>query len=105
MTSAYDQGHVPQFEMRHRLQLAREYAGLRRSELAERMEISRNSVINAETGRSKPRKLMLNAWALACGVPVSWIVTGKHDGDSPGPSSGLGIICPANELKLSKRTA
>ena len=27
MTSAYDQGQVPNFEMRHRLQLAREFAG------------------------------------------------------------------------------
>lgn len=92
MTSAYDQGQIPDFQMRHRLQLAREYAGLSRGELAERMEISRNSVINAETGRTTPRKLMLNAWALACGVPVSWIITGKGPEDRPDGGSGLGII-------------
>jgi len=34
VTSAYNQGHVPQFEMRHRMALAREYAGYTRDELA-----------------------------------------------------------------------
>lgn len=94
MTSAYNQGHIPQFEMRHRLQLAREYAGLDRQQLADRMEISRNSVLNAETGRRHPRKLMLNAWAMACGVPVTWIMTGEEPGPGPEPTSGLGIIRP-----------
>lgn len=92
MTSAYNQGQIPQFEMRHRLQLAREFAGLDRQQLADRMEISRNSVLNAETGRTTPRKLVLNAWAMACGVPVSWLISGEQPGPGPGPTSGLGII-------------
>lgn len=104
MTSAYDQGNIPNFEMRHRLQLAREYAGLGRGELAERMEISRNSILNAETGRTVPRKLVLNAWALACGVPVSWIITGNAPDGGPGPSSGLGIIRP-DEMHISQQTS
>ena len=90
MTSAYDQGNVPDFEMRHRLQLAREFAGLDRGQLADRMEISRNSVINAETGRTRPRKLVLNAWAMATGVPVSWIITGEAPKGPPGPP-GTGL--------------
>ncbi|WP_313673304.1 helix-turn-helix transcriptional regulator [Mycolicibacterium sp.] len=92
MTTAFDQGQIPSFEMRHRLQLAREYAGLSRSQLANRMEISRNSVLNGETGRTVPRKIVLNAWAMACGVPVSWLLTGEPPADHPGPPSGLGII-------------
>ena len=92
MTSAYDQGRIPDFEMRHRLQLAREFAGYDRDQLATAMEVSRNSVYNAETGRTMPRKILLNAWAMACGVPVTWIITGQSPADHPGPSSGLGII-------------
>jgi len=105
MTSAYDQGQVPNFEMRHRLQLAREFAGLGRGELADRMEISRNSVINAETGRTTPRKIVLNAWAMACGVPVTWILTGEQPGDHPGPTSGLGIIRTINGPQFGKQSA
>lgn len=88
MTSAYDQGHIPNFELRHRLQLAREYAGYDRQQLADKMEISRNSVLNAETGRTTPRKIVLNTWALACGVPVSWIITGQPPAGGPDPDNG-----------------
>lgn len=105
MTSAYDQGQIPSFEMRHRLQLAREFAGLDRQELADRMEISRNSVLNAETGRTVPRKIVLNTWAMACGVPVSWIVTGNPPQDGPGPTSGLGIIRTLEVADISKLSA
>lgn len=94
MTSAYDQGRIPDFEMRHRLQLAREFAGYSREQLADAMEVSRNTVYNAEAGRTHPRKLVLNAWALATGVPVSWLLTGEPPADHPGPTSGLGIIGP-----------
>lgn len=92
MTSAYNQGQVPDFQMRHRLQLAREHAGYDRDQLATAMEVSRNSIYNAESGRVTPRKIMLNAWALACGVPVDWIITGQPPQNGGGPTSGLGII-------------
>ena len=99
MTSAYNQGQVPEFEVRHRLWLAREYAGYTRSQLADALEVSRNTVLNAETGKTTPRKLMLNAWALACGVPVDWIVTGKPPADRPDGGSGLGIISDKRPLR------
>jgi len=103
MTSAYNQGHIPEFEMRHRLALAREYAGYSREQLAAAMEVSRNTVLNAETGRTTPRKLMLNVWALACGVPVDWIITGKPPTDRPDGGSGLGIISDKRNARSQQR--
>jgi len=50
----------------HRLRIAREWAGLEQGELADRIGISRQSVGSAERGRSHPRRITLNAWALAC---------------------------------------
>lgn len=73
MTSAYESGNEPEILVRHRLRIAREHAGLEQDELAERIGVSRNTVGNAEKGRVQPRKITLNAWALATGVPVSWI--------------------------------
>lgn len=52
MTSAYEGGHIPQIEVRHRLRIAREYAGLEQDELAAAMGVSRNTVTNTEKGRS-----------------------------------------------------
>lgn len=84
MTIAFGGGAVPQIELRHRLQIAREYAGLEQGELAERMGVSRNSVSNYEHGRTTPRKIVLNAWAMACGVSIDWI----RDGVAPPDGGG-----------------
>lgn len=72
----YESGNVPQIEVRHRLRIAREFVGLEQKQLAALIGVSRTTVSNAETSATKPRRILLNAWALACGVPVSWIETG-----------------------------
>lgn len=77
MTSAYDQGSCPTVEVYHRMRIARQHAGLEQGDLAERIGVSRNTISNAENNRVQPRRLLINAWALACGVPVSWILTGQ----------------------------
>ena len=95
MTTAYDLGEVPEILVRHRLRIARESAGLEQSELAEMIGISRGTVSNTEIGRSAPRRIVVNAWALACGVPVGWILTGEETPPRPDePSTGLRIISP-----------
>jgi transcriptional regulator with XRE-family HTH domain len=76
MTSAYEGGVVPVIEVRHRLRIAREHAGLEQEQLADLIGISRTSIGNAERGVVHPRRITLNAWALATGVPVTWLLTG-----------------------------
>jgi DNA-binding XRE family transcriptional regulator len=102
MTTALNEGRVPPIEMRHRLRIAREFAGYERDQLAELIAVSRNTIANAETGRSAPRRIMVNAWAMACGVPVGWILTGKDPQNGDGPASGLGIIRPEHEVKVQQ---
>lgn len=107
MTSAYNQGQVPEIQVKHRLRIAREYAGLDQGQLAELIGVSRNTISNAETGSVVARKIVVNAWALACGVPVDWIWTGEGPATGPGPSSGLGIIRTDDEkvIELSSSIA
>ena len=85
MTSAYEQGTIPLIEVRHRLRIAREAAGMDQEELAAAIGISRNTASNIEKGKLKtpPRKIVINAWALACGVPVAWILTGANGPRGP----------------------
>lgn len=93
MTSAYEAGRVPEIQVKHRLRISREFAGLEQDELARLIGVARNTVINAEKGHNEPRKIVLNAWALACGVPASWIKTGVYDNsEDPNGGSGLGIM-------------
>jgi transcriptional regulator with XRE-family HTH domain len=67
---------IPAWTRADRLRKAREHAGMQQQELADRIGISRNSVGNYEAGRTAPRRIVLNAWALATGVPMSWLETG-----------------------------
>lgn len=84
-TSAYESGNVPPVLLRHRLRIAREFAGYEQEELAELIGVARNTVGNAELGRVKPRRITLRAWAFHCAVPLSWI----EGGDAlPHPPSG-----------------
>lgn len=96
MTSAYERGAVPPIEIRHRLRIAREFVGMDQAELALRMGVVRSTISNAEQGKGAPQRTTLNLWALACGVPVSWILTGDEPPSAPdgGASTGLGIISP-----------
>ena len=70
-------GTIPEVALRHRLRIAREHAGLEQSELAERAEISRTSVVNYELGYRTPRRLYLRAIAEATGVDLHWLETGE----------------------------
>jgi transcriptional regulator with XRE-family HTH domain len=100
MTSAFDQGQVPPIELRHRLRIAREYAGYDQGQLADAIGVSRNTIGNAETGRVAIRKVVLNAWALACGVPATWILTGKPPEDDDEGNHGLRINSPRRVIRL-----
>jgi len=97
MTSAYEGGAVPQIEVRHRLRIAREFADLEQEELAARMSVGRSTISNAENGKGEPRRTTIRAWALACGVPVQWIMTGENP---PGPTGGAGA--PATPIPGSE---
>lgn len=88
MTSAYDQGNIPTIEVRHRLLIARESAGLDQEQLAQRMCVSRSTISNSENGKGVPRRTTINAWAMACGVPASWILTGENPPQLP-PDGGV----------------
>lgn len=88
MTTAYESGRVPEISIRHRLRIAREEAGMEQAELAEAIGVSRTTVSNAEKGRVDPRKITINAWALATGVPATWLETGKTPPSTGGPDDG-----------------
>ena len=64
--------------MLDRLRKARESAGLLKEELAERLEVSRNTIGNYESGKVRPQPVVVKMWALVTGVPVEWIRTGHE---------------------------
>lgn len=105
MTAAYDRGAYPPIEIGDRLRIARRWAGLESQELADLMGVSRNTISNAESGRVKTRTIVINAWALACGVSRKWILTGEGPDGDDDPSSGLRIIRPRRFLSDERKHA
>lgn len=76
---------IPTFTMGDRLRKAREVTGLGASEFADVIGVSRNTVTNYERDHVKPRRVVLNAWALRTGVPLSWLETGRAPTDPERP--------------------
>lgn len=71
-------GRIPAWSLTDRLRKAREDTGLSQQDFADELGISRNSVGNYEAGRTSPRRLVLQAWALATGVDLHWLETGEQ---------------------------
>jgi transcriptional regulator with XRE-family HTH domain len=72
---------VPQFEMRHRMELAMEYGNVSVAEMAKELGVSRTTISNFLHGRTIPRRGNLIVWSVTCGVPLDWLI----DGDVPEP--------------------
>lgn len=75
-------GRIPTWTRADRLRKAREVAGLDQTALGQHIGVSRGTVSNAERGTVEPRRSVIMAWAMATGVPLTWIETGEAP--SPG---------------------
>ena len=75
---------IPTIELKHRLRLAREAAGLRGEDIAQVLEVERTTISNYENGHTRPRKPTLMAWSVATDVPVWWLE--GHDREPVGGS-------------------
>lgn len=88
MTTAQPHPIEPAFTLGDRLHKARTTAGLSQSELADVMGVSTRTVSRYEgDDLDRPRRIVLRAWALACGVSYDWLVTGARTATSDQGSS------------------
>lgn len=81
---------IPHWTVGDRLKKARDAAGLEQSELAAMTGISRGTVSNYEQFDGDAERLKrpyLAAWAMACDVPLEWLMYGEQA--SPRPGGGL----------------
>lgn len=80
---------IPAWTMGDRMRKARTLTGMTVREFATHIGVSHGTVSNAETDAVGVRKIVLNAYSLATGVPVQWLETGiapappSPDGDTP----------------------
>lgn len=81
-------GVIPTWTLGDRLRKARESAGYEQLAFAEATGIARATISAAERGHRRPIKSNLRVWAMATGVPLTWLETGEGPSDD-GPSGKL----------------
>lgn len=64
-----------------RLKKSMRHSGLSVGEMAEYLEVHRNTISGWLADRSKPMPIFLRIWADKCQVPIEWL----RDGDWPQP--------------------
>mgnify|MGYP003388870404 CR=1 FL=1 len=69
---------VPTWTLGDRLRKARESAGLKQEELAEALGLTRHPIADYENDVRAPKRAIIMAVAMRCGVPVDWL-----EGESP----------------------
>lgn len=74
---------VPEWSLGDRLRKARSLTGMTVAEFAEHIGVSDRTINNAEGDKRAVRRITLNAWALATGVSLDWLETGKATGSGP----------------------
>jgi transcriptional regulator with XRE-family HTH domain len=92
MTIAPNTRRAPQFSLGDRLKLARKVGNETRDSMAERLDVTPQTISNYESGKSTPSRLQINAWAVATEVDVEWLKTGvaQPDEDPRGGSESDG---------------
>lgn len=82
--------HIPVWTMGDRFRKAREDAGLTQQELADALDVDRNTISAYEMDlRKRPQKGTVKRWAIRCGVPVEWLLGGIDGQASDGEAAHL----------------
>lgn len=87
MSTQADHGVVPTFDLADRMRRALRYADVGVQDMADYLEVSRNTVGNWINGHAQPSGATVRLWALRTGVSYRWL----RDGESPrqdGPDGG-----------------
>lgn len=74
---------VPQWDLADRLRKSLREADIGVQEMADYLEVGRNTVSNWINGRTRPPGAALRLWAMRCEVSVEWL----RGGDAP-PATG-----------------
>lgn len=96
------------FGLSDRLAKALTVAHVSNAEMAQALDVSRNTITNYTSGRTKPSRLQLREWAVRTGAPLEWLETGTLKEVGPGsldlPTSTVesGRLAPVIDITSRK---
>lgn len=83
---------VPEWDTADRMRKTLRDRDIAVQEMADYLEVSRNTVSTWINGRIEPSHQTLMLWAMRTGVPVKWLETGRSP-HPDGPDGGLCETC------------
>jgi transcriptional regulator with XRE-family HTH domain len=89
MTVNLERGAVLAFDTADRLRKSLRVTGITVQQMADYLEVSRNTVSLWINGRGRIGSQSLRLWAIRTGIPYEWFRTGTLPDDKPGSSVGL----------------
>lgn len=94
MSISHDFDERLTFDKADRMRRALRVADIGVGEMADYLQVSRNTVTAWINGRNEPRRRDLAAFALRTGFPVKWLETGESPDDGGSPD-GIGGDVPS----------
>lgn len=88
MSTAPVPARIPAFTLGDRLRKARELTEMTTRDFAAQIGVSQKTISDAENDRRAPRRITLLAYAMATGVPLEWLETGREEAPRPGRPGG-----------------
>ena len=71
---------IPTDTLGERMRRARRHAGLTATEMAHDLGLHKQMISRYENDRNPPKRVVLLAYAMRCGVPVEWLEGSDVDG-------------------------
>ncbi|MGH3098464.1 MAG: helix-turn-helix domain-containing protein [Streptosporangiales bacterium] len=96
-------GIVPPWELPDRMRRALRHAGVGPGQMADYLEVGRNTVSTWINGRIEPSPQTLRLWALRCGVSHQWLRHGTVP--ASGPDDGTSGVATIGSLLPFRRVA
>ncbi len=81
-------GHVPQWDMADRMRKSLREAGVNVQDMADYLDVNRNTISNWINGHNSPPTAAMRLWAMRCGVPYEWLKDGIESSE-PGPGGSM----------------
>ena len=85
---------VPAFDLADRMRKALRESDVSVQEMAEYLEVGRNTVSRWINGHIEPSGAVVRLWALRTGVPYSWLRDGTTNPRQDGPDGGSRAVRP-----------
>lgn len=78
------------FTFADRLGKALHVSGVSTQEMADALGVTRTTITNYTSGRTKPSKLQIKEWAFKTGAPIEWLINGIDPTENPHQTPGGG---------------